>query len=73
MGNNVTPYSIAIGDENVHFLTQLFEFIKRVRIDYSKLLDTEEISINPFDYRVSICGKESFKKLLIYKIHSNYD
>ena len=29
MGNNLTPYSIAIGEENIYFLTPHFNFIKK--------------------------------------------
>ena len=29
MGNNLTPYSIAKGDENIYFLTPHFKFFKR--------------------------------------------
>ena len=32
-GNNLTPYSIAIGEENIYFLTPYFKFIKRENID----------------------------------------
>ena len=33
MGINLTPYSIAMGDENIYFLTPHFEFIKKKRVD----------------------------------------
>ena len=29
MGNNLTPYSIAIGEENIYFLTPQFKFNQR--------------------------------------------
>ena len=32
MGNNLVPYSITMGEENVHFLTPEIEFIKRESI-----------------------------------------
>ena len=35
-GNNLTPYSITIGEENIYFLTPHFMFVKRIRIDYDK-------------------------------------
>ena len=73
MGHNLTLYSIAIGEENIYFLNPHFKYNKRDRIDYDKLLNTTKISVNPFDNPVSICGKDSFKKLQRYKIHSNYD
>ena len=73
MGINLTPYSIAIADENIYFLTPHFKFIRRDRIDVNKFLGTDENSVDPFDYHVSNCGKDSFRKLRRYKIHSNYD
>ena len=33
MGNILTPYSIAVGHDNIYFLTPHFEFIKREKID----------------------------------------
>ena len=73
MGNNLTPFSLAVGDENIYFLTPHFKIIRRDKIDYDELLKTNENSLNPFDYHVSNCGKDSFKKMRLYKIHSNYD
>ena len=32
MGNNLIPYNIAIGEENIYFLTPDFEFIKTENI-----------------------------------------
>ena len=39
MGNNLTPYSIAIGEENCHFLTPDFKFIKREKIKIIKSIE----------------------------------
>ena len=33
MGNNLTPYSIAIGYENIHFLTPYFKYVEKENID----------------------------------------
>ena len=61
MGNNLTPYSIAIGWENIYYLTPYFRFIKKENIDVddiNKLFDYQNISI--------------YQRLRVYKIHSNY-
>ena len=42
MENILTHYSIALGDENIYFLTPLFKLIRRERIDYNKLLKTND-------------------------------
>ena len=64
MGNNLTPYSIAIGSENIYYLTPYFIFIKKENIDVDdndKLFD--------IDYHMI----SNYQKLKTYNIHSNYD
>ena len=64
MGNNLTPYSIAIGWENIYFLTPYFRVIKKENIDVDyidKLFD--------IDYD-DITSREIIE---INKIHSNYE
>ena len=62
MGNNLVPYSIARGWENIYYLTPYFKFIKKENIDVD---DIDKL----FDYsNISNC-----QKLKTYKILSNYD
>ena len=62
MGNNLTPYSIAIGRENIYYLTPHFKLTKKEIIDEN---DIDRL----FDYQnISNC-----RKIKTYKIHSNYD
>ena len=61
-GNNLSPYSIAIGGEKIYFFTPRFKFIKREKTNDNELLKTKESSVDPFDYHVSNCGKSPFKK-----------
>ena len=63
MGNNLTPYSIATGEENYYLLTPNFSFIKKDKIDYNTLL--KGIYVPESDL------KESFKEIELCKIHSN--
>ena len=63
MGNNITPYSIATGEENYYLLTPNFSFIKKDKIDYNTLL--KGIYVPESDL------KESFKEIELCKIHSN--
>ena len=51
MGNNLTPYSFAIGKEYL-FLTLHFKFIKRKMINNDELLNTNERSVDPYDLQV---------------------
>ena len=73
MGNNLTLYSVAVGHENICFLTPHFKFIEREKINDDDLLKTNENSVDPYDYHLSKCGKDPFKKLRLYKIPSNYE
>ena len=62
MGNNLCPYSIAIGYENIYYFSPYF---KNTKI---KNIDIEDID-KLFDYtNISNC-----QKLKTYKIFSNYD
>ena len=57
MGNNLTPYSIALGWENVYYLTPYFRFVQRKNIEiddidklfdinYDNIIKLEKIKIN---------------------------
>ena len=64
MGNNLTPYSIAIGSENIYYLTPYFKFIKKENIDVD---DIDKLFNIDYD---DIMNRE---KKEINEIHSNYD
>ena len=66
MGNDLTPHSVAIGMENIYFLTPYFKFINKEKINDDDLLKSH-------DYHTSQCGKKLFEKLKTIKIHSNSD
>ena len=38
MGNNLTPYSIAIGWENIYYLSAYFKFTKKQNVDVDALI-----------------------------------
>ena len=64
MGNNLTPCSIALGSENIYYLTPYFRFVLRKNIDVNdidKLFDIDYDNI------------KKLEKIEIIKIHSNYD
>ena len=74
MGNNLTPYSMAKGDKNIYFLTPHFKFISKKLIDDDdELLNTDEDTVDLFNYLVSNCEKDKIQKLRLYKNHSNFD
>ena len=63
MGNNLSPYSVATGEENYFLLTPNFSFIKKDKIDYDDIL--KGIYVPDSDL--------PFEKLDLCKIHSNYN
>ena len=65
MGNNLTPYSIATGEENYYLLAPNFKFVRKDKIDYNTILDGMYVPDSDI--------KESFEELELYKIHSNCD
>ena len=65
MGNNLSPYSFATGEENYYLLAPNFSYIKKDKIDYNTILNGIYVPNSDL--------KESFKEKELYKIHSNYD
>ena len=63
MGNNLSPYSIATGEENYYLLAPNFSFIKKDKIDYNTLLNGIYVPDSDLP----------FEKLELFKLHSNYD
>ena len=65
MGNNLSPYSVATGEENYYLLTPNFKIIKKDRIDYDTMFDG--IYVPDSDL------KESFEQIELCKTHSNHN
>ena len=63
MGYNLTPYSIATGEEKYYLLTPNFSFIKKDKIDYNTILNGIYVPESDLP----------FEKMELCKIHSNYD
>ena len=61
MGNNLVPYSIAIGMEKIHFLTPDLELIKRENIKNKKLIEKMKISLICFIIVIRIVKKTRLK------------
>ena len=72
IGDNITPYSIAIGEKYKYFLSPHCKCMKREKIIVGELLETNEISIDPFNYHLEIQGPNNFENLLEFTcIHSS--
>ena len=63
MGNNLTPYRFATGEENYYLLAPNFSFIKKDKIDYNNILNGIYVPESDLP----------FEKLELCKIHSNYN
>ena len=63
MVNNLTPYSIAKGKENLYLLTPHFKFIEKEKFKNNELFRSIGNSVDPFDRHVLYCGKYSFKEI----------
>ena len=63
MGNNLSAYIIAIGWENIYYLSPYVKFAKK-----EKDIDEDDID-KLFNYQ----NISNYQKLRVYKIHSNYD
>ena len=63
MGRNLSPYSVATGEENYYLLTPNFSFIKKDKIDYDTILNGIYVPESDLP----------FEKMELCKIHSNYN
>ena len=63
MGNNLSPYSIATGEENYYLLAPNFRFIKKDKINYNTILNGIYVPESDLP----------FEKMELCKIHPNYD
>ena len=61
MGNSLIPYSIAIGKENIYFLTPDFQFIKRGNIKNIKSMERNDISLFCLNIVIQIVEKTRLK------------
>ena len=72
LGDNMIPFSIAIGEENIYFLSSHCKCIKRAKIKDNELLKTNGKSIDPFNYYLEKHGPNRFENLLEFTcIHSS--
>ena len=62
MGNNLTPYSIAIGWENIYFLTPYFRVIKKENIDVDNIDKLFDINYD------DITSREKIEKIKFIQI-----
>ena len=72
MGNNIVPYTFAIGEKCTYFISTHYKFIENDNIEEGTLLNARNDSSDPFDYHLDRCGIVSFKVLEYNEIHTFY-
>ena len=70
MGNNMTPYTLAIGEKYTSFLSIRYKYTEDDKIQNGTLLNATNDSLDPFDYHLGKCGVDSFKTLEHTRIHT---
>ena len=63
MGNNMIPYTFAVGENYTYFLSSHYKFIQNDKIEEGTLLNATKDSSDPFDFHLGKCGVDSIKML----------
>ena len=72
MGNNMIPYTFALGEKYTYFLSSHYKFNENDKIEEGTLLNATNNSLGPYDYLVEKCGIDAFKKLENELIHTSW-
>ena len=56
MGNNMIPYTIAVGERYTYFISSHCKFIENDKIQEGTLLNSSNDSLDPYDYHLSRNG-----------------
>ena len=56
-GNNMTPYTFALGEKYTYFLSSHYKFIENDEIEEGTFLNATNNSLDQYDYHVENCGK----------------
>ena len=64
MGNNMIPYTFAIGEKYTNFISNHYKFFENDKIEDRKILNPSNDSLDPYDYHFSKNGFDCFEKLL---------
>ena len=70
MGNNMVPFTIKLAEKFSYFLYDRYKFIQNNKIEEGTLLNATNTSLDPYDYHLEKCGKDSFEKLEHSLIHT---
>ena len=71
MGNNMVPYTFAVGKKYTYFISEHFKFIENDKIEEGTLLNSSDGCMDPYDYHLTKKGMQCFTKILeCNRIHS---
>ena len=71
IGNNMTPYALAIGEKFTCFIYHCYKFIENEKIQESSLLNTSDNSMDPYYYHFEKCDDSVFKTVEANRIHTS--
>ena len=69
-GNNMCPYTFAIGEKYTYFLSIRYKFIEHDKIEQGTSLNATNNSFDPFVYHLGKCGVVSSKTLERNQFHT---
>ena len=72
MGNNMVPYTFAIGEKYTYFISTHYKLIKSDKIEEVIFLNAKNDSSDQFDYHLEKGGIDSFEVLEYSEIHTFY-
>ena len=73
MGNNMIPYTFAIGEKHTNLISTHYKFLENDKIEEGMLLNASNNSLDLFDYQLSKNGLDCFQKLLeCNRMHSSW-
>ena len=70
MGNNMCPFTIALGEKCTYFISNFYKILENEKIEEGTLLSATNNSLDPFVYHLKKCGEDVFKTLERSQIHS---
>ena len=72
MGNNMVPYTFAVGEKYTYFLSSRYKFIQNDRIEDGTLLNATNNNLDPYVYHLEKCDIDAFKKLENELVHTSW-
>ena len=66
MGNNMSPYTFAIGENYPYFVSTRYKYFENDKIEEATLLNATIASLDRFDFHLGKCGVDFFQNVRAY-------